>query len=595
MIQEMKYITVTGPISHIDWMIEHYLSRYKIHLEYTIQQFKEVSSGPSALRAFTDDNPYQSAAEQAEFFLDLLGDVPPVYFPMTGKQAKETIEDAKERYESRKAEFRALEESADTITAYIGTLRPFFAFNFEIRQLDKLKFIQCVFGRMPLKNFMQFETFLYEDLPIIFIEAMRDEDTVWGCYFGLDYYECPISAYNFEPISISASCLGEEVPGTPHEIIACWEMRLVRIRAQMQEMLTEDIPQKNALLAAAHTVRSLHKVFVIKQYAARTAGHYIFVGWMPAKEAAAFEKEARNDADTIVWHRDAEGDLPPTKLVNPPVLRWFEFFVRLYGIPQYGEIDPTPILAVFYVLLFGMMFGDVGHGAALALLGWFLLNKSDLGGIMVAAGLSSVFFGFLYGSIFGMEDVFPALWQHPIQNIGDTLMFAVILGAGVILLTMCLNMINAFLAGDLDRLVFSPNGAAGMVLYIILIAAVAGVVPWFIALVPLAVIFARGMAHQETIFQRFMGLFEILLAYLTNTISFVRVGAFALSHAGMMHVVISLSEGMEGRNILILALGNLIVMSIEGLLIGIQSLRLGFYEIFSRFYEGGGRGFEASV
>ena len=604
MIQKMRYVTITGPIEQIDWVIEHYLGPYEIHLEYATQQLSEMPG----LRAFSGDNPYQESAAQSEFFLKLLGNTPAVYFPMTGKQARMLIASAARQYEARSLQFKKLEESRDTIEAYIHKLRPFSALDADLLLLDKLKYIHCVFGRMPLNNFLQFEIFSYEETAVIFLEALRDQEYVWGCYFTLqdekaDEVNTLLLSYNFERIPINATCLNEEVPGAPIELIAFWERRLMQIRGQIQDIAAEDIPQKNALLAACRTVQSLQNVFAIKQYAARTASHYIFTGWMPGQAAVMLGREVRDDEETLVVHYEADAKkLPPTKLINPPGLRWFEFFVKLYGTPRYTEIDPTPILASAYLLFFGMMFGDVGHGLGLALLGWFLLSRSPLGGIMIGAGLSAAFFGFLYGSIFGMEDLLPALWRHPIQDITGTLLFAVVIGVLVILMTMALNMFNAYRQRDFEKLFFSPNGLAGLVLYITIFAAIDGMVHWSAACLPVAVIVLKGMSRQEkagiamTVFQRALGLFEILLAYLTNTISFVRIGAFALSHAGMMHVVLMLSQGTaESRNFLVLVLGNLIVMGIEGLLIGIQSLRLGFYEIFSRFYEGGGRVFESSV
>lgn len=591
MIQKMRYITISGHASHIDRAIEHYLGRYDIHLEYALHELR----GTPGLRAFSENesenkNPYREAAAQAEFFLGLLGDTPAVYFPMTGKQATETITSATAQYNKRDAYFRGLEEERAAAAAYLEMLRPFCGLDADLLQLDKLRHVPCVFGRMPLGNYLQFEAFVYADAPVIFVEAMRDGEFVWGCYFGFD--DILAASYNFERIPLSAKGL----PGTPSDLTDYWERRLAQLDTEIRERAAEGIPQKNSLLAACHTVLNLQRVFSIKQYAARTADYYIFTGWMPHRAAKKLEREAKDDDEMIVVHYEAESSkVPPTKLANPPGLRWFEFFVRLYGLPKYDEIDPTPILGVLYVLLFGMMFGDVGHGFGLALLGWFLLARSEIGGIMISAGVSAMFFGLLYGSVFGIEDMLPALWRHPIQDITGTLMFAVILGAVVILLTMGLNMLNALRRRDFDRLFFSPNGAAGLLLYLCVIAAAAGFLHWAFALVPLAAVVWRG-GVGNTAFERAFGVFEIMLAYLTNTLSFVRVGAFALSHAGMMHVVMMLSDGVSAAGgVVVFILGNFIVMSIEGLLIGIQSLRLGFYEIFSRFYEGGGRNFESSA
>jgi len=180
---------------------------------------------------------------------------------------------------------------------------------------------------------------------------------------------------------------------------------------------------------------------------------------------------------------------------------------------------------------------------------------------------------------------------------------------------MCLHIYNAAKQGRIGDLLFGANGLAGLFFYAAILWLVFRWLIWgqgfsstivLIALLPLVLVALRQPITQLIqrdkpdanaspgmfIFNTIIGLFETLLSYATNTISFVRVGAFAISHAGMMHVVIQLSQTAAGsRNLLVLIVGNIVVMAIEGLLVGIQVLRLDFYEIFSRFYSGGGREF----
>ncbi|MEG2087126.1 MAG: ATPase, partial [Angelakisella sp.] len=132
--------------------------------------------------------------------------------------------------------------------------------------------------------------------------------------------------------------------------------------------------------------------------------------------------------------------------------------------------------------------------------------------------------------------------------------------------------------------------------------------PWYIALfiaLPLVVIFLKEplghLLHKKKPFpdgiggfvlESFFEMFEVLLSFVSNTMSFLRVGGFILSHAGMMAVVMTLS-GMVGAGAspVVIVIGNLFVMALEGLIVGIQVLRLEFYEIFSRFYDGDGKPF----
>ncbi|MCL2240547.1 MAG: ATPase, partial [Defluviitaleaceae bacterium] len=403
--------------------------------------------------------------------------------------------------------------------------------------------------------------------------------------------------------------------GTPAELTRYWQGWRGRLHMEMKA----GIPEENAaqLCIACEKVRTLYAAFDVKKYASLSRGRrvFTFVGWMGAGDADALEAEIGDDALLIFTHHAGDGEeAAPTRLKNPPIIRQFEFFTRLYGLPVYGETDPTLILAVTYTLMFGVMFGDVGHGVCLALLGGFIgwRYKKPLGWIIAIVGVSAAGFGFLYGSIFGFEDILPALWRRPAADITGTLLFAVGLGVVLIVLSMLLHMYNALRQHRIGDFLFGANGAAGMVFYgAVLFGAVRVLFlgrdfPLWLAVLPLVLLAfkhplsrlmegRRGLLEGGVggfIFHTLMELFETLLTYATNTISFVRVGAFAVSHAGMMHVVLQLSQGasVSGR-VVVLVLGNVLVMGIEGLLVGIQVLRLDFYEILSRFYRGGGRVF----
>jgi V/A-type H+/Na+-transporting ATPase subunit I len=245
-----------------------------------------------------------------------------------------------------------------------------------------------------------------------------------------------------------------------------------------------------------------------------------------------------------------------------------------------------------------------------------LRGMASLGTIIVACGLVATLFGFLYGSIFGLENVLPALWLRPMDNIMQILTVAI--GAGVVLLSLgfLLGMLNAWRARDWGRLLFDHNGFAGFVLYWSLIGLAAGafvagfpvrplvfVVPAFVA--GLAVMFSevltRLIARHRPLVEGGLGtyaigtifeLFETLISLLSNSLSYVRVGAFAVAHSGLSAVVFILAEMVSPtRGVgywIVVALGNLFVIGFEGLIVGIQTMRLEYYEFFSKFFAGGG-------
>lgn len=296
----------------------------------------------------------------------------------------------------------------------------------------------------------------------------------------------------------------------------------------------------------------------------------------------------------------------------------------MYGVPNYNEIDPTPFLAVVYTLLFGIMFGDVGHGLCLAAIGlvMILLKKGGfLAKLLVPLGLSSTLFGFMYGSVFGFEGehaLIRPLWYTPFEgsaSMMNTLIYSVALGVVIILLCMAFNIVNGIRQKNWQKILFSQNGVAGMVFYaLVLFCAISAMQgsghPMTVAIIfivislilmflqePLGKLLAKKkdwMPEEKGGFfvEAFFELFEVILSFVTNTVSFLRVGAFALNHAGMMSVVVMFMLQLNPAGSVAIAIfGNLLVIGLEGLIVGIQVLRLGFYEMFSRFYSGDGREF----
>ena len=640
MVEKMKYISITGHIASMNHVVNRYLARYDI-------QLAQAPHFPGQMEPFSTLNPYTQTLVKADNFLEMLGPAPVWHMPMSGAAAVNLVEAAQLAYELRGDKLRQLEQEHKAACAYIHRLQHFVAFDAPLANINTLEFLHCRFGRMPVEHFKQYETFLHDDEKILLQACKRSRDYAWVVYFTpnvhKDEVDAVFSSLNFEAIPLVCALsdtdyelIGHGVAGTyPSDLLDFWRNRQVALEEEIQTLtkqsLNETVGSKNRLLVACEKVRSLYATFDVKKHAALSKGRRIFtfVGWMSEKDAKVLASEIDHDELAVFTRYGETEESPPIRLKNPPIIRQFEFFTRLYGLPVYNEIDPTPLLAVTYTLLFGLMFGDVGHGLTLALLGLYihLAMGKPLGGILMIVGASAMGFGFLYGSIFGFEDILPALWRRPMADIAATLLFAVGVGVALIVLSMCLYMFNAARKGRIADLLFGANGVAGLLFYSAVLWLAFRTLFWGqsisppvvgLALTPLVLValkrpITRMMERQPdathepdarleqdqgigmNIFSTFIELFETLLTYVTNTISFVRVGAFAISHAGMMHVVLQLSQGAAGsRNLLVLILGNILVMAIEGLLVGIQVLRLDFYEIFSRFYTGGGRGFASS-
>ena len=319
----------------------------------------------------------------------------------------------------------------------------------------------------------------------------------------------------------------------------------------------------------------------------------------------------------------------PVRLRNSRMFKPFELLVKLLGMPSNDEIDPTPLTAFTFVLMFGLMFGDLGQGLVLALGGMILRriaggrgepegNLAQAGGILTVCGLSAALCGLLYGSVFSSEHVMPALWFHPMESIGKLFILTIGMGVLFIVTGLSVNMVNNFMNSRYTEALFEKRGLAICILYASLVFfavryALHGQSPrlWeavVFAAAPLALFSFRGIIgpalfHEhgpesmaEYAVETLVDILEIGLSMLANTVSFIRVGAFALSHAGLSIVTYTLAGMLDpslrsaGALIVIVA-GNIVIIGFEGLICAIQSMRLEFYEFFSKFFRGDGVAF----
>ena len=299
----------------------------------------------------------------------------------------------------------------------------------------------------------------------------------------------------------------------------------------------------------------------------------------------------------------------PTVLKNNWFSRPFELFVEMYSLPQYGDFDPTFFMALTYCLLFGIMFGDMGQGLVLMAIGFAFEKKGKLFGVIGRVGITSTIFGFLFGSLFGYEDALNPIHQklfHVREKLFDVmansntmflLISAIAIGAVLIIITQMINIANNAKKKKYGEVLFSQNGIAGLVFYGIIICFVLPVI-CFVMKEP----FTNAVEHKAMkpkegwggyVTQSIFEMIEILLSFVTNSMSYLRVGGFVLSHAGMMLVVMTLVKMTGNAGPVVLIIGNAFVMILEGLIVGIQTLRLEYYEMFSRYYTGGGVRFKA--
>lgn len=636
MIVKMQFVNISGPRSDIDRVMDLYLSRYEIQLESALSELKTVDN----LRPFVEMNPYKDALVKAVQFVGFLEN-PEETEPDTSlglNDIFELIRTMNEEYLKLQAKQEEWKKKKEEIASKQKIIEPFRPMGGDLSQVLHYKYISYRFGKMPQEQYQKLEKYLLGELDAVFVKGVQDEQFVYGAYFAapdhLQKTDAVFRSLHFERVEIPA-----QYEGSPEEASQKLLKEMYDIQKKIEEIDKEaaEMFKKKALqlIWAKQRLEELAHNFDVRKMAARVEDkkedYYILCGWMAEDDVKKFMAEAEQDDKVFVVVEDDHDSYfgePPTKLENPKLFKPFEMFVGMYGLPAHNEMDPTLFVGLTYSFIFGVMFGDVGQGLLLVIVGALVYHfkKSPLAGIIATAGVFSTIFGFMFGSVFGFEDVIQPLWLRPIDHmttlpfvgkLNTVFIVSIAFGMGLIVIAMVLHIINAFREHDTQSTWFDPNGVAGLVFYGSVAAVVilfmsgrptpAGIVLAVMFGVPLLLILFKEpltnrlkkkkekMKEGKVMFfvEGFFELFEMLLSYFSNTLSFVRIGAFAVSHAAMMEVVLMLAGVESGNtNWVVVVLGNLFVCLMEGLVVGIQVLRLEYYEMFSRFYKGSGRKFE---
>ena len=499
----------------------------------------------------------------------------------------------------------------------------------DIDELLSASYLTVRFGSLPKDAYKQLKI-IEEDGKFIFTPCSSDDHTIWGVYCTPKKYEKKVdeifASLYFEKLTIDMD------DGTVAEIIKKNADKIEELSEQLdvEDGIIKRTWDENSetILNTYSLLLDLQEIYKLRKYAAVNGESFYYVGWIPKSEAKK-DKTVFSDLDGVEitfepYNISDKKHAPPTKLKNNPLVRPYEYYVKMYGMPQYGSVDITSFVAVTYTVIFGMMFGDLGQGLVLLIIGALIwkLKKMELGKILIPCGISSMIFGLIFGSFFGYEEALDPLYhavglKHKplavMENITTVLIFAIGIGVALVIASMVINVIVNLKAHKFGAALFDTNGVTGIIFYTCLVnfilefMAKITVIPNNIAIVLTAVcaviLYMKeiiiGLVDRDPnwkpdsmgdfLIQNVFELIEYVLSYFSNTVSFLRIGAFVLVHAGMMMVVFALAS--DGKNILVVILGNVLVIALEGLLTGIQALRLEFYEMFSRCFEGNGKPF----
>jgi V/A-type H+-transporting ATPase subunit I len=409
------------------------------------------------------------------------------------------------------------------------------------------------------------------------------------------------------------------------------------VNAALQKFAAESAP---ALDRIEQLVSLERRLLEAEQNFPRTETALLLTGWIPSQVTPAWEQrlqeitQGRCALATAV-PKKTDPDQIPVLLQHPRWLRPFELLVTAYGLPDYQELEPTLIVAISYLLMFGMMFGDVGHGFILAaggLAAWGFGRKKwvrEAGWLLWFGGLASMTFGAIYGSYFGIPALKGfALWHDPLA--GDATGFlttSVEIGIAMISLGLILNVVNRFRRGDGAGGCLDKFGLAGILFFWGMLALVVnyaafqsrGLVKaaWLLFFAvpvlcwalkePIQFVQRRRAGRPPApdhgpaavLIESLVEVFEGVLSYFSNTISFVRLAAYSMSHAALLAATFMVAADLKpfspgGRWLAIgvIIVGNLFALILEGIICAVQALRLEYYEFFGKFFFGGGQPFK---
>ncbi len=419
-----------------------------------------------------------------------------------------------------------------------------------------------------------------------------------------------LQAAAFQPVVIP-----ETFNDNPDAVLAHLHTRRQELDQQYQQLQSKIINWRSSnwrQMLRAHQMLTAAEPYVSLRDAVRTRGTLaVLQGWIPASRLDEVEKKLRDSLWLPVQLESRKPLADELHLVPVPVrerglLRPFAKLVEQYGVPRFGEFDPTILFAITFAGMFGMMFGDIGHGAVILLTGLLLHRKlQSFTYLFVLAGASAMLFGWLYGSIFGVEHWIHPLWIAPMSDPVYMLIVAFCWGVAYLTLGSVIAISNRLFSGDQIGALFGPGGLFSLILYLALLGGLVNMAQGggFPLLATIMIIItlillagyqwqSSDAAYGERIFTTLIETFEIVNGYISSSLSFLRVAAFSLNHVALLLAVFTLANSMDTiGHWVTLVLGNLFVIILEGIIVAIQTLRLEYYEGFSRYFYGDGTPF----
>ena len=578
--------------------------------------------------------------------------------PLAGR-SREALRETAERLISETADLVAeesrlvqqrlgLKRSLDELSAFAELTVPF-------ADLTNLTYLAFRLGAVPVEKLPGLTQALSTRAVIVALKKPGHIIAI-ASRVGRFALDSELAKFDFQPLEVPA-----DATGVPTEVMGALERDLIQTDAalaRLEEKKRVASQAKGDLLASILEELDLAvAVDTVKHGFASTGSVMRVSGWIPRRRfaEAAAELEKISQGRLALKAYDPE-ELPevrsgkvkvPVSVRHGRIVRSFERMVFSYSVPLYGTIDPTPFVAGMFVLLFAIMFGDVGQGFVGLLLGLLIgsgriksfesYRKKNFGTVFIVVGAASMVTGLLYGSFFANEQVLVPVSRFITANITGRpvdhiislagfekiiLFFGVTIGVGAIInsIGLIINLVNTLRMRKWEEGLLTKTGLAGAIFFwyllfigvrVVLGRSFTGVDLVVLAVPLLALFFREPIVRcaekkrpvlKDGLFSFIMeGIVEILesgIYYISNSVSFLRVAAFALAHTVLSAIVFLLADMVGGAaggivfRILVILIGNSIIIVLEGLIVTIQVVRLQYYEFFSKFFTESGEEFK---
>lgn len=620
-VEKMKLLSITGK----DTDLEKFLAKNIINLDIQIEDAKKVYKKGWKLEYFSYDYTVKEYIKKCEKILDELqiekdDDYWNYNIINSVSEIKEKIDNINNQHTEHINKIVDLEKENELMQKNYDIIKNLVSVDSKIENLYNLKYMKFRYGTVPTKNLEEINRKI-DNTDAIYFELKREEEYTWILYLTTEEFLGKVDSF-FNVQDFERIWLPKEASGTPEEFINQIEKNikenLTKIDKEKEELRNLRIDAKEILIGAYKQLLLYENVNILKKYIVHDQnGTFYIVLWVSKDNVENIKSILSNYKNVDYDIFDDDEDIQaPTKLKNIKIFRPFETLIKMYGVPNSKEIDPTGLVAITAFIMFGFMFGDVGHGLVIFILGLILAKrKASLGPVLAIGGISSIIFGVLYGSVFGKEDIIKPILISPMDNIQTMLISGIAVGSIFILIAMIFNIINGIKNKDLQKCLFDKNGISGFLLYGLILADVAvyflkgqmlipiNVIVIVSIILILLILFGDTISSKlekkkeqakTPMVEKIFEIIEMTLSFASNTISFLRLAAFAINHVGLCMAVYLLADMSSGvGNIAIAIIGNIVVIALEGLIVGIQVLRLEYYELFSRFYEGNGREFKS--